>query len=1392
MTYRILIVLLGLLGLLTGPARDTATFAWEPTGSTPPPTPEQLARLKERDELARRAGALLAEGKYQEALPPAAKALELTRLVHGPSHAEVADALDHVATLHELAGEWPEAVKRREEALALRERLHGPKHWRTADARLAVQSTRKAVGLTEAERVEVVAAWSQEREAGRLEQKGKLREAARAAQAALAVYRNRFGEDSAAVARALHLIARIRVAGGDVKGAREANERALAIRRRLLPGAHPDIARSLNNLGLCLSSLGERRRAEAVLAEAVEQWRQSLGDRDPLTAMGWSNLAAAQNVLGDHKAARRSYEEVLAIQRKTLPKGDPSIAHSLYNLGLVQQELQEYEGARKSYEEALAIFRKALPRDHPNIAATLNNLGNVLAELRQYEGARKSFAEALAIYRQSLPERHPAIATSLNNLGALQVKLQEYEGARKSFADALAIQRLTLPENHPEIAKSLNNLGVVQHHLRDHEGARQSHTAALAIFRQILPRDHPLLAHSLSGLAKVQLDLRDYQGARKSMEEALAIQRRALPENHPDLAHSLMGLGTVQGKVREYEGARKSFEEAQAIFRKALPRDHPDIAGSLNNLGLVQADLREYEAARTSYEAALAIFRKALPKDDPGIATCLLNLGIVQGDLRDYEGARKSHEEALAIFRKVLPRGHPDIATSLNNLGKVLRDLRDYEGARRSHEEALAIYRQALPRDHPDIAMGLINLGIVQVDLQDYQGARKSCEEALAIQRQALPRGHADLALSLNNLGAIQVVLREYAAARKSHEEALAIRRQALPKGHPLIALSLKNLGLLYVGSREDLQGALAQVVEAITIYQQDLSRLALAQAEAEQLRAAAQTRDALDLLLTLADPRDRRHANMAYTGLVAVKSAVTARQRWARRGRAAADPETSELLRQLRQANADLLSLASPAQAAAPDRRARDLAAEIRAATERRARLEQRLAAANPAYRRFLEQGRRDPAQVRAALPPGSALLDCIDYWHVSPGAKAWGGFSAERRMMAFVVRPDRDDVTVVPLGSTERLAQLVEQWRSSHGRAKRPPAGQPDSAAQLRKELWEPLEKHLDGVQVVLVSPDGPLNGLPLAALPGKEPGSFLLEQYAFAVVPVPQLLPDLLVDKTDNADSHAALAVGDIDFNAPLGGVPTEAPSRSFSPLPGTREEARAVHELFRKAFPSRPAELLTGAEATKAAFLAKAAGRSHLLVATHGFFLPEAKPKDDPATDARSLRSLLLEPGAALTEPALRSGLAFAGANRAALGKGDAFLTALEASEMDLDKVQLAVLSACETGLGQQAAGEGVLGLQRAFQLAGARTAVTGLWKVPDAATKELMVRFHRNLWEKRMGKLEALREAQLWLLREGKQRPELLRGGLEPPESPSKEGPVSPFFWAAFVLSGDWR
>jgi len=324
------------------------------------------------------------------------------------------------------------------------------------------------------------------------------------------------------------------------------------------------------------------------------------------------------------------------------------------------------------------------------------------------------------------------------------------------------------------------------------------------------------------------------------------------------------------------------------------------------------------------------------------------------------------------------------------------------------------------------------------------------------------------------------------------------------------------------------------------------------------------------------------------------------------------------------------------------------------------------------------------------------------------------------------------------------------------------------------------------------------GPLNQLPFAALPGKKEGTYLLEEVALAIIPVPQMLPELLAKRDPaRADTPPSLlALGDVDFEAnPLAAKESKTEEgwkrrRAGTPLnwkrlPGTLGEVLSIEDTFRKAVPKGKLTVLREGQATEAAVRKLAGQHEYLHFATHGFFAPKEiksalqfKSIGKEFADDQMSKAVGWHPG-------LLSGIVLAGANKPK-DDDDGVLTALEVGELDLSRVELAVLSACETGLGEVAGGEGVLGLQRAFQTAGARTVVTSLWKVDDEATRKLMERFYENYWKKEMGTLEALREAQLWMLREG-----ATRGVVRETET-DKTRRAPPHYWAAFVLSGDWR
>ncbi len=219
---------------------------------------------------------------------------------------------------------------------------------------------------------------------------------------------------------------------------------------------------------------------------------------------------------------------------------------------------------------------------------------------------------------------------------------------------------------------------------------------------------------------------------------------------------------------------------------------------------------------------------------------------------------------------------------------------------------------------------------------------------------------------------------------------------------------------------------------------------------------------------------------------------------------------------------------------------------------------------------------------------------------------------------------------------------------------------------------------------------------------------------------------------------------------------------AGAMKFDPLPGTAAEAQALKALLKL----KNEQVLTKGKATEAA-LKQVKGPRILHMATHGFFL-EDQPLDlDSQADHLAGQDGLHAPKG--ENPLLRSGLALAGANKLRSGRDDGVLTALEVAGLDLTGTELAVLSACETGVGEVQNGEGVYGLRRALVLAGVRTQIASLWKVDDAATKDLMIDYYRRL-QAGAGRSQALREAQLTMLKD-----------------PAR---AHPYYWASFIAIGE--
>ncbi|MCI0458045.1 MAG: CHAT domain-containing protein, partial [Gemmataceae bacterium] len=354
------------------------------------------------------------------------------------------------------------------------------------------------------------------------------------------------------------------------------------------------------------------------------------------------------------------------------------------------------------------------------------------------------------------------------------------------------------------------------------------------------------------------------------------------------------------------------------------------------------------------------------------------------------------------------------------------------------------------------------------------------------------------------------------------------------------------------------------------------------------------------------------------------------------------------------------------------------------------------------------------------------------------------------------------------------------------------------------------------------VYLAPDAALTQLPWAALPGKAKGSVLLEDHALAVVPHgPFLLDQLTAPARKQGGAEGLLVVGGVRYDerpAPLLVAAIDDPRSqrsgaavgdlSWNYLAGSERELRQVSTLAQ----GQRVRALSGVEASTDRLLAELPKARYAHLATHGFFADKSFRSvlqlDEQLFARRELADGRIGEriGEGARNPLVLSGLVLAGANQKDL-PDRGIVTADTIVGLNLSGLELAVLSACETGLGDVAGGEGVFGLQRAFHLAGTKNVIASLWKVDDQATAALMTLFYRNLWQENLPPIEALRQAQLALYRHPQHIPTWAQGergpNLKKPQpattptaadqpAAALAGTAPVKLWAAFVLSGAGR
>jgi CHAT domain-containing protein/Flp pilus assembly protein TadD len=1218
---------------------------------------------------------------------------------------------------------------------------------------------------------------------------GRYGEAEPLFQESLSISREQLGDRHPFVAHGLSGLASLYKDQGRYGEAELLYQESLDIRREQLGDRHPDVATSLNNLASLYKDQGRYGEAELLYQESLDIRREQLGDRHPDVAASLNNLASLYQDQGRYGEAGLFYQESLDIRREQLGERHPDVAASLNNLASLYHAQGRYGEAEPLFQESLFIRREQLGERHPDVAASLNNLALLHHAQGRYGEAEPLFQDSLSIFREQLGEHHPNVANSLNSLAKLYHSQGRFSEAESLIEESLAIYREQLGDQHLNIATSLSNLAVVYGAQGRYSEAKSLAQQSLDLRREVLGDNHLFVAISLNTLASLYHSQGRFGEAEPLHQEALSIRRQRLGDRHPDVATSLNNLADLYHSQGRFGEAEPLHQEALSIRREQLGDRHPDVATSLNNLASTYRVQGRYGEAESLIEQSLSIFREQLGDNHPDVATSLNSLAGLYRDQGRFREATSLLQESLTIYREQLGNRHPLVATSLNNLALLYKDQGRYGEAELLYQESLDIRREQLGDRHPNVATSLNNLASLYNDQGRYGEAELLYQESLDIRREQLGERHPDIAQSLNNLASLYQAQGRYGEAEPLFQASLSIFREQLGDNHPDVAASLNNLAWLY-WAQGDMDTALVWSQEGLAIEETNLS-LNLAIGSDDRKRAYIVT------ISRTTHSVPSLHLQSAITNPAAARLALTTVLR--RKGRVLdAVTDTQQILRQnlspdlaplLDEFTAVQTQLAAQLYAGLGDQEPEVYRDRIDNLRQEANRLENELSRRSAEFR--VETEPVEIEAVQALIPADAALVELVRYRPFNPvGSGTWGS----PRYAAYILH-NSGDPKWVDLGDAAAIDTAARAFLA----ATRTPNNLPQArttARALDELVMAPIRPLLDEATHLLLSPDSQLNLVPFAALLDEQ-DRYLVETYTLTHLttgrdllrlqnPAPSQQPPVIFANPnyDTADPSGTQLIAastsphpgsrSLRLRSGSGRRSADIADLRFDPLPGTQQEVDAIAPLL----PDN-AIILTGANATENA-LKQVQAPSILHIATHGFFLEDVEFVPPPGAtrgDIDIVTSLDHRPPAPTTDrptsnenPLLRSGLAFAGFNSRDSAGEDGVLTALEATGLNLRGTRLVVLSACETGVGQVANGEGVYGLRRAFVMAGAESQLMSLWKVDDFGTAELMQRYYQRLQDGE-GRSEALRQVQLEFL-----------------EAPAYQ---HPYYWASFLFSGEW-
>ena len=1321
--------------------------------------------LEQAETLSEKAVQASQKGRYDEAIRLGLEVLEIRERVLGPKHPKVAWSLGNLGLFYLKKGDFKKAEPFLIRSLAIRKEISPPDHMALAHGYYNLGSLYKRMKAYEkAEPLLVRALEFVEKRKGEEHQytvncvttlasvvyaHEKYDEAIRLYKKALAVREKRFGQEDQRLVSTLNRLGRSYREIKAYEKAESIYRRVLAICKKNLGPAHPDLADTLNTIGNLRAWQGDYAGAVPFYRQALDIGKEALGPDHTEVALYRYNLGYGLFRQNDLNAAEVQLKAALSIYGEETGREGRTPGDILTVLAGISEKNGRREEAVSRYTRAAKVFEKNLGPQHPDVADTLTSLSTIHGESGDY---RKSFdfaKQARSIFLCAYGEDHPKSIRSLKLMGMSLARQGRYGESEKILKRIIAHLRKAEDIKGSELSDGLNALALVKNKLGKEKEARALMDEALALQDRVSKSAEVKRANILFNQACQLQEKGEFEEAMELLGQAeMALEKESGPD-HPYMAHILQGMGTVYADMGNFSKAAPFFERALEIWEKAKGRDHPDLAQILVATAGFFLQLGDLARVEQLYKRALAIQEKSLGPDHINLAQTLQGMASLHFQRKEYDKVEPFLKRALAIREGALGPDHPDVGGSLNTLAIFYSAIGRHQQAAPVLRRAIRIMQSSLGLEHPRMLAVLFCQGYHLYHTSQYDKAYEKWRQLLAILKKLVGSEHPYIAKCLYPMAMVQIARGQYDQARDTFRQAHRIEDRMIDH---VMGFTTEERKILFL-SRQ-----MKSLYQYMNFVQQFIRNDPSAR------------REALDLWL-------RRK------GII-----LDAQRHFQEALMTGEAPEALEIFQGLGRVRTRLSRLVFSEQGT----KTLDKAAQGRMESlkKERDRLEAELSRLSGSYAREKKRKTADSVLIARTLPPKTALVEFarVDTYDFTARDRktAWH----PPHFYAFVLKSgEPGHIQLIDLGDSAVISRAVFRFKKAvaDGRGNTPKAVQ-SASRSLYDQIFRPVEQVLGPIREVFLSPDGVLNLVPFETLQGPT-GRYLVEDFTFNYLAAGR---DLAGFGDTGSKSGKSLVIGDPDFEfSSEKEIPehdnrysppvrsTELDTLQFQRLPGTRDEARAVHQ----ALGSEQADLFLGSRAVEEV-LYRAESPEILHLATHGFFLSD-QPLLVSSLDVqdRGIHTLSLDsPHPAgfkgMENPLLRSGIVLAGANRAlrtgAVNRYDGIVTAEKILGLRLRGTEMVVLSACETGLGEVRCGEGVFGLRRAFTQAGAKSLVMSMWSVPDRETKELMVRFYENMLKHGLNRCRALRQAVL-------KEMEAVR---------KQYGRADPYYWGAFVFMGN--